>query len=365
MNTLRAGSVVLEPLEQRHAGEMFVVLSDPEIHRFTDLAPPESLEHLRTTYALLEGRASPDGKERWLNWIMVLDGRCIGVVQATVLANGQAWVAYQLARAMQRRGIARASVQAMLDELRSRCGVREFMACVEAENLRSVRLLDALGFHEATADERRGHALEPTERLFLRAAGPVSGSLDDIVARPAPRFIPLAGIDPTPWRNGKGTTRELIAWPDADAWQLRFSVADIESDGPFSPWPEVARSFCVLDGVGVVLSWSDGRKQRLQPGTPPLAFDGGDPPWAQLIDGPTRDLNLMTRGQLDAALEVVDGRPRARPWACFAAEAGCLDIDGDALDMPACTLAWFDPAPSRATFDRRGWWIARTARAAR
>jgi uncharacterized protein len=179
------------------------------------------------------------------------------------------------------------------------------------------------------------------------------------------RRIELSGVAPAPWRNGKGVTRELIAWPDAQTWRLRFSIADIENDGPFSAWPDVVREFCVLDGAGVVLSWADGRKVRLRPGTAPLRFDGGDAPWAQLIEGPTRDLNLMTRGGVDARLEANDGRPRSRPWGCFIAECGRMTIDGQNIDMPVMTLAWFDDAPASASFDRRGWWIARSAQAPR
>ncbi len=174
-----------------------------------------------------------------------------------------------------------------------------------------------------------------------------------------PRLIGLSSITPTPWRNGKGVTRELIAWPSADDWQLRFSVADIDHDGPFSAWPGVMRTFCVLDGAGVVLSWADGRKHRLQRGTPPLHFDGGDAPWAQLVEGSTRDLNLMTRG-IDARLEPTDALARTQPWGCLAADAGRLDADGEAIDLPSLTLAWFaDAPPASASFDRRGWWITR------
>ena len=176
------------------------------------------------------------------------------------------------------------------------------------------------------------------------------------------RLLPLADVPATPWRNGKGTTRELIAWPDADAWQLRFSVADIENDGPFSPWPGVMRDFCVLEGAGIVLRWDDGRKERLTQGSDPLRFDGGDAPWAQLIEGPTRDLNLMARDNLDARLQVNDRRVQSQPWACFAAERGRITLDGtESIDVPPMTLAWFRDAPSSAAFDHRGWWIARSA----
>ena len=51
------------------------------------------------------------------------------------------------------------------------------------------------------------------------------------------------------WRNGGGRTRELLAWPDAADWKVRVSVADVESDGPFSAFPGVQRWFAVLEGA--------------------------------------------------------------------------------------------------------------------
>ena len=34
-------------------------------------------------------------------------------------------------------------------------------------------------------------------------------------------------IAPQPWRNGGGTTRELLAWPSAEHCNLRIALADI------------------------------------------------------------------------------------------------------------------------------------------
>ena len=55
----------------------------------------------------------------------------------------------------------------------------------------------------------------------------------------------------TPWRNGGGVTRELLAWPNPADWRLRISVADIAADGPFSAFPGVRRWFTLLSGEGV------------------------------------------------------------------------------------------------------------------
>ena len=96
------------------------------------------------------------------------------------------------------------------------------------------------------------------------------------------------------WRNGGGRTRELLAWPSAVDWQVRVSVADIEADGPFSAFAGVDRCFAVLEGAGVVLSLPGGER-RLACGDDAAAFPGEAAPMCRLIDGPTRDLNLMVR----------------------------------------------------------------------
>ncbi len=97
------------------------------------------------------------------------------------------------------------------------------------------------------------------------------------------------------WRNGGGRTRELLARPAGAGWKLRVSLADIDADGPFSAFPGVGRWFAVVQGAGVRLQFDDG-KRTLRLGDAPLHFDGAAAPGCTLIDGPTRDLNLMARG---------------------------------------------------------------------
>jgi RimJ/RimL family protein N-acetyltransferase len=103
MQTLVTAHLVLEPLHEAHADALFAVLSEPEQHACVDQEPPESLEVLRRGYRRLESRRSPDGREAWLNWALCPrdgDARAVGFVQATVLPEGRAWVAYQLAHAL-------------------------------------------------------------------------------------------------------------------------------------------------------------------------------------------------------------------------------------------------------------------------
>jgi hypothetical protein len=106
--------------------------------------------------------------------------------------------------------------------------------------------------------------------------------------------VRLADCPYVPWRNGGGRTRELLAWPSAQEWQVRVSVAEIEADGPFSAFPGIDRWFAVLDGAGVILTLPSGER-IVRPGDRALAFSGAAAPGCRLIDGPTRDLNLMLR----------------------------------------------------------------------
>ncbi len=174
-------------------------------------------------------------------------------------------------------------------------------------------------------------------------------------------------VRPQPWKNGGGTTRELVAWPSADAWQVRISVAEIAADGPFSAYPGVARWFTVLKGAGVELRVGD-RLHRLGRNSAPLCFDGGVSAVCRLVDGPTRDLNLMLRGatgRMELAGDGLPWQPGARLAGLFAAVAGDCTVDGQRHAVPAYTLLWFDPAPGSAVFtagarpaSATGWWIA-------
>ncbi|MEO7151164.1 MAG: HutD family protein [Burkholderiaceae bacterium] len=186
-----------------------------------------------------------------------------------------------------------------------------------------------------------------------------------------PTLVSLADVAPQAWRNGGGRTRELLRWPlakhDNATWVLRISVADIESDGPFSVFPGVQRWFAVIDGVGVVLHFADGER-ALAPDAAPLRFDGGMAPGCTLVDGPTRDLNLMVRGGAGRMQAVEPGVAWDAPLAVralYTAVAGTWHAEDTRRDLAAGTLLWsgtagdaawqFDPAD--AGVDLRAWWL--------
>jgi len=167
-----------------------------------------------------------------------------------------------------------------------------------------------------------------------------------------PRLVSLADVPPTPWKNGGGITRELLAAPCGDAWTVRVSVAEIEADGPFSSFPGVERWFAVLGGGGVALT-IDGVERRCRAGDLPLAFAGDARVESRLLDGPSRDLNLMLRGECGAMVAALAGgawTPRARRCGLYALVAGRCRAGAAETAVPAATLAWFDDAPATLAF---------------
>ena len=170
MNTLHAGDLTLEPQLALHADEMFVVLSDLAIYAYEN-EPPASVEWLRVRFAMLESRQSPDGRERWLNWVIrSSDARLIGLVQATVHADHSALIAYELGSAHWGRGLASRATQAVIDELAEHFQVSHFIAVLKRANHRSLRLLGRLAFAPASMALLAAHPVEPDELLMSRAS---------------------------------------------------------------------------------------------------------------------------------------------------------------------------------------------------
>jgi [ribosomal protein S5]-alanine N-acetyltransferase len=171
MRRLVSGDLSLEPQIAAHADEMFAILSDPAIYEFEN-EPPASVEWLRARFVKLETRRSGDGTEQWLNWV-IRDSRfrLAGYVQATVRADGDAYIAYVLGSAFWGRGIARRAVEAVIDELAAGYGVRTLWAIFKTSNLRSRRLLERIAFSDAPGERRAQHSVEPGESLMYRRIG--------------------------------------------------------------------------------------------------------------------------------------------------------------------------------------------------
>lgn len=145
--TLQRPTLALEPLRASHAAEMFAHLSNPAHYTYIPQNPPASLEILRQRFERLETRHSPNGKELWLNWAIRLpSGDAAGMVQATGFPEGHAFVAYELFAAFQGRGLATDAVRGVLEDLRDRAHLGRARARVDTRNMKSIALLERLGF---------------------------------------------------------------------------------------------------------------------------------------------------------------------------------------------------------------------------
>ena len=143
----------LEPLQVTHAEEMTVVLDDPALHEFIG-GVPATVEQLQRQYSRQVLGRSPDGSQRWLNWVLRrrCDHRAVGTAQATVSREGQlltAEVAWVVGTGHQGRGYAKEAATAMVAWL-WRCGIEAAVAHVHPDHPASQAVARAVGLHPTT-----------------------------------------------------------------------------------------------------------------------------------------------------------------------------------------------------------------------
>ncbi len=129
------------------------------MYEFTGGTPP-TLEQLQTRYRYLAAGRSDDGSELWCNWIVraKADGAAVGVVQATVAADGSsADVAWEVGTAWQGRGIASEAAGAIVAWLVGE-GVAHIRACIHPEHYASATVAQRVGL-VATAETVDGEVV--------------------------------------------------------------------------------------------------------------------------------------------------------------------------------------------------------------
>lgn len=156
------------------------------------------------------------------------------------------------------------------------------------------------------------------------------------------RIIPPAQHRLMPWRNGGGRTAE-IAFEPADSpagFRWRLSLAEVESDGPFSTFPGCCRTIMLLSGRGMELTIvKPGAKPGAEPRTiridrpyEAFDFDGEAATSCTLVAGPVRDLNVIADRSLQidhrvAALDDADAVLEPAPVWLFTVLRGTAVID--------------------------------------
>jgi RimJ/RimL family protein N-acetyltransferase len=139
---------VLEPLRIDHADELAPVLDHRAMHEFTG-GRPSSVEELRARFARQVIGRSPDGDERWLNWVVRLrsTSAAVGFVQASVVqSDGEtvAVLAWVIGVPYQGQGLAKEAATLMVQAISPGQGVR-LRAHIHPEHRASIAVAEALG----------------------------------------------------------------------------------------------------------------------------------------------------------------------------------------------------------------------------
>lgn len=112
------------------------------------------------------------------------------------------------------------------------------------------------------------------------------------------------------WKNGGGITYQLARCDDAAGMRWRVSIAEVALDGPFSQFAGINRIILLLQGQGFCLHGVGDAPQVLDTALQPFAFAGERTIHCQLIKGPVRDFNLMTRrADTQASLQLLSYSP--------------------------------------------------------
>jgi hypothetical protein len=127
------------------------------------------------------------------------------------------------------------------------------------------------------------------------------------------------------WKNGGGWTTELAAaaLPGESAFEWRISIADIESNGPFSTFAGCDRHIALLDGAGMEIEFDEADPIRLDQRLKFFAFAGESNARGRLLGGPVRDFNVIVRRET------------------FVAEVLHRPLVGPMVFLPEARTTWF------------------------
>lgn len=108
-----------------------------------------------------------------------------------------------------------------------------------------------------------------------------------------------------PWKNGGGTTTELLKEVVDGQLLWRLSIAAVAQSGPFSDFTGFERTIMLLKGNGMLLTFDGSPEKRIDRRLMPFVFAGEWKTDCRLIDGPVEDFNLMVdRRRASARLDV-------------------------------------------------------------
>ncbi|MDG1431051.1 MAG: HutD family protein [Paracoccaceae bacterium] len=116
------------------------------------------------------------------------------------------------------------------------------------------------------------------------------------IAVPLIRHIKRADYQTKPWKNGKGTTHDILILPegsDHSSFELRFALSPIVERGVFSSFIGADRAITLVKGEGLELQF-DAFSKHLNL-FESVGFDTGLAPIGTPVGGPVHVVNVMAR----------------------------------------------------------------------
>jgi environmental stress-induced protein Ves len=172
-----------------------------------------------------------------------------------------------------------------------------------------------------------------------------------------------SGYVAVPWKNGGGTTREILREPAGPtSFDWRLSLASIETPGPFSIFDGYDRTLILVRGAGVELIFGNGERARLGAVGEMARFDGGWQTQCNLLDGPCADLNLIVsreRARSTSRLATLQ-EPAIAPtagWAetlicCVSGTVRLINSSGQSAELNTVDVARCSPVDGPVTCER-------------
>jgi [ribosomal protein S5]-alanine N-acetyltransferase len=140
----------LEPITSKHGILLFESLQDEDMYKYIPTNPPKSKEDLISKFKVWENRFSPDKNETWINYA-IQDNETkeyLGLLQATLIKNGNNYIAYEVIPRFWGKGIATQTMKQFIDYLFSYFDINSLKAHIDTRNTASIQLIKKLQFEQ-------------------------------------------------------------------------------------------------------------------------------------------------------------------------------------------------------------------------
>jgi [ribosomal protein S5]-alanine N-acetyltransferase len=144
MSTLVTARLVLSPFGDNDCNELFLARRDPEVMRYWDWPPDASVDETRhAAKSMLEDAAA--GRGRYWTIRDRNESAFVGIIDLSESDGVSADLGFMLVRARWGLGLASEAAERVID-VAWELGLRRLRARVHADNVRSSRFLERLGF---------------------------------------------------------------------------------------------------------------------------------------------------------------------------------------------------------------------------